>query len=396
MIWPLRRWLLLSGCTLNPPVAIICPDYPPRSGGVADYTALLAAELVRHTPVQLITSTGTQTPPAPITVQHVPDWQDEAALFARLDALPPETALLWEYVPHMYGRGGVAPVVPNLIRRLRTPGHCAQVVLAHEIAAPWSWLPNRAYYAWAHRRQWQEIVGWADAIVTSTEAWRDEWQGKFPQHQTKFSYAASPSTIPVASVPSITELRRSWRHQRGWEEDMLVLGWFGTASAAKQLDWVFAAQKCAQTIGRPVALILIGKTEDIARAQNSTLVQSTGYVDAATVSHILQSIDLLLLPFIDGVSERRTSFMAGLAHGTPIATTSGHNTGQTLRQANVCTLSTAHDPEAFLKQVMELMAAPDARRAMGGRGRAHYQMHYDWPVVVGHLLQQLRREVDRK
>ncbi len=326
----------------------------------------------------------------------MPDWQDEDALFSRLDALSADTALLWQYVPHMYGRGGVAPVVPSLIRRLATVRHPCQVVTAHEIAAPWSWLPHRAYYAWAHRSQWQEIVGWADAVVTSTEAWCDDWQAKMPSHKSKFSYAASPSTIPVAPVSSASELRRAWRRQRGWDDDMLVLGWFGTASAAKQLDWVLAAQKCAQAIGRPIALILIGRAEDIARSQNSPLIQSTGYVDAIAVSHVLQSIDLLLLPFIDGVSERRTSFMAGLAHGTPIATTIGHNTGPTLRQADICARTPANDPAAFLKEVTELMAAPDRRRALGERGRVHYQKHFDWPIVTAQFLQLLRQKGHRQ
>jgi glycosyltransferase involved in cell wall biosynthesis len=380
---------------VRPSVAIICPDYPPRPGGVSDYTALLAKELAFYADVQLITSAGTHKPPAPVRVQHVNDWQDEAAIFSVLDALPPETSLLWQYVPHMYGHGGVAPVIPRLLARLRTARHPCQVVSAHEIAAPWSVLPNRFLYAWSHRRQWRKIVTAADAVVTSTEAWRNEWQAKMPAHKSKFSYAASPSTIPLAPVMSPVKLRQEWRRSRGWDDDTLVLGWFGTASAAKQLDWVFAAQKHAQSLGRPVALILIGNAGEIARAQNSPWVQSTGYVEALAVSQILFSIDLLLLPFIDGVSERRTSFMAGLAHGTPVATTIGPNTGPTLRAANICALTISNDPADFLEHATELLAAPEIRRAMGERGRTHYQTHYDWPVVTSHLLALLAQKGPR-
>lgn len=366
-------------------VAIICPDYPPRPGGVSDYTALLACELAFFAEVQVVTSAGNHKPAAPVRVQYVNDWQDEAAIFSLLDALPPQTSLLWQYVPHMYGHGGVAPVIPRLLARLRTERHPCQVVSAHEIAAPWSLLPNRFLYAWAHRQQWRKIVAAADAVITSTEAWRNEWQAKMPALKNKFSYAASPSTIPLAPVMSQTKLRQEWRRSRGWDDDTLVLGWFGTASAAKQLDWVLAAQKHAQSLGRPVALILIGKAGEIARAQNSPWIQSTGYVEALAVSQILFSIDLLLLPFIDGVSERRTSFMAGLAHGTPVATTIGPNTGPTLREANICSLTISNDPADFLQRATELLSEPEMRRAMGERGRAFYQAHYDWSVVTDHL-----------
>ncbi len=371
---------------MRPSVAIICPDYPPRTGGVSDYTALLACELAFYAEVQVITSAGTSKPPAPVRVQYINDWQDEDALFSLLDALPPETSLLWQYVPHMYGHGGVAPVIPRLLARLRTKRHSCQVVSAHEIAAPWSLMPNRFLYAWAHRQQWRKIVASADAVVASTEAWRNEWQAKMPAHKDKFSYAASPSTIPLAPVMSQAKLRQEWRRSRGWDDDTLVLGWFGTASAAKQLDWVLAAQKHAQSLGRPVALILIGKAGEIAREQNSPWIQSTGYVEALAVSQILFSIDLLLLPFIDGVSERRTSFMAGLAHGTPVATTIGPNTGPTLREANICSLTVSNDPADFLQRATELLSEPKMLRAMGERGRAFYKDHYDWSVVTGHLL----------
>lgn len=380
---------------LNPSVAIICPDYPPRPGGVSDYTALLATELARQIPVTLVTSTDTQAPPDSIAVKRISDWQDEAGLFASLNSLPPETSLLWQYVPHMYGRGGVAPSIPRVISRLSNEGKRRQVVTAHEIAAPWSLLPNRAWYAWSHRKQWREIVTAADAVITSTEAWRDEWQAKMPSARAKFSYAASPSTIPVVTVPSVVEARQSWRRALGWPGDVLVLGWFGTASAAKQLDWVLAAQKCAQAIGRPVALMLIGKADEIARTQNSPWIKSTGYLDAAAVSLVLQCIDLLLLPFIDGASERRTSFMAGLAHGTPVATTVGHNTGPTLRKAGICSLTPAKDPSLFLQEVIRLMSEPENRRAMGERGRAHYHKQYDWPVLTDHVLAQLGAEAAR-
>jgi glycosyltransferase involved in cell wall biosynthesis len=367
--------------------AIICPDYPPRRGGVADHTALLLAELAKHAQVTLITSEDTEVPRAPNRVQYVRDWQDEEELFRCVDRLPKEAVLLWAYVPHMYGRGGVAPAVPRVMTRLRTAGHHHQIVLAHEIAAPFSLWPHRTWYAWQHRQQWCRMVNSADLLVTSTEAWRDEWQARLPEHRAKFSSAASPSTIPIAPLTDVAGHRATWRRTMGWPEDVLVLGWFGTASAAKQLEWVLQARERAATaLARPVALVLIGKADQVAQQQNSPWIKSTGYLEAAAVSHVLQSIDALLLPFIDGISERRTSFMAGLSHGTPVVTTQGHNTGPTLRAAQICRLASALDEEQFSREVIAALSDPAESRAMGERGRTVYRRDYDWPVVAEHFV----------
>lgn len=382
---------------MNSSFAIICPDYPPKRGGVADYTALLLAELSKRAQVTLITSEETDVPPAPTKVRFIRNWADENELHPCIDRQPQETVLLWNYVPHMYGHGGVAPVIPRVISRMRTFRHRMQMVIGHEIAAPYSLWPQRAYYAWQHRQQWRHIVGAADRIITSTEAWRDEWQGRLPEQRDKFSYAASPSTIPVVPLADVATHRREWRQSLGWSEDTLVLGWFGTASAAKQLEWVIAARdRAAKSFAQPVAVILIGQAEELAAAQNSPLIKSTGYLEAGAVSHVLQSIDVLLLPFIDGASERRTSFMAGLSHGTPVVSTSGHNTGPTLRAANICRLAAAQDQAAFVSEVAQLLTNPAERLALGARGRAYYQQHYDWPVVVDQLVALSQQEVLRE
>lgn len=394
--WHFAGLRITSYFALSTSFAIICPDYPPRRGGVSDYVALLLARLAQQADVTLITSENTDVPTAPTKVRYIRNWADENELYACLDRQPPPTVLLWNYVPHMYGRGGVAPVIPAVINRLRNPRHLKQIVLGHEIAAPFSLWPHRSWYAWQHRQQWCSILRSADHVVTSTEAWRDEWKGRLPQFAAKLSYAASPSTIPVVPLADAATHRRDWRKSFGWPEETLVLGWFGTASAAKQLEWILAARAHAEkSFQKLVAVILIGKAEELANAQNSPWIKSTGYLEAKAVSHVLQSIDLLLLPFIDGASERRTSFMAGLSHGTPVISTVGHNTGPTLKASDICRLVSATAPGEFNQAVAQLLMNREDRLAMGLRGRAYYEQHYDWPIVTEHFLSLARQEVQR-
>src|SRR5205085_10919881 len=122
-------------------------------------------------------------------------WHSRKDLMAAANGASP---ILWQYVPHMYGRGGVNFAVPNAIRALAPRRH--QVVLAHEVAAPLSPWPHRACYAWAHRLQWQVIARNADVIGLSTEAWMSRWLGRYPGVSDKSALIPSPSNIPVEPV----------------------------------------------------------------------------------------------------------------------------------------------------------------------------------------------------
>ncbi|KAB2660092.1 MAG: glycosyltransferase [Verrucomicrobia bacterium] len=100
---------------------------------------------------------------------------------------------------------------------------------------------------------------------------------------------------------------------------------------------------------------------------------------------MLQAVDLLLLPFEDGASERRGSLMAGLAHGVAVVTTTGHNTGTTLRDADFVAHTPVTSPVAFRENVIRWLGDPAGCRELGRRGCEVYRRDYDWPVVVGRI-----------
>ena len=126
----------------NDPLAVvISPDLPPKRGGVADHTYRLLQELVQRMAAGVVTSAGNSAPEKLSVMKTVPVWNDPGILWSTLASLPDHAVLVWQYVPHMYGRGGVNPAIPEVVARWRKEGR-RQMVIVHELYAPWSILPK--------------------------------------------------------------------------------------------------------------------------------------------------------------------------------------------------------------------------------------------------------------
>ncbi|MHB8522366.1 MAG: glycosyltransferase family 4 protein [Limisphaerales bacterium] len=370
-------------------LVIVSPLFPPARGGLADHTQRLARELAREIAVSVLASPGANVEEAFPVRAEIENWRDGAALLAALEKVSPTVPILWQYVPHMYGRGGVNLALPRTMVALRRQGR-RQIVIAHEIAAPFSPWPQRFWYATAQRWQWQQMLRCVDGVGFSTESWLADWTRRAPGHRHKFFLAASPSSIPVS--PVLQGHAQRWRQAHGLSADTRVMAYFGSLSAAKQFSWVTAAWKQSQHPDRPVALVVIGDRPDaVPPPELQELFKPLGFLPGPEVSAALHAVEVLALPFVDGVSERRTTFMAGLSHGCAVVTTVGHNTGPTLRQAQFLQGTSASDAASFRQTVAELLADDAGRKRLGEAGRRAYTQSYDWPVTLRTLTDQLRR-----
>jgi len=372
--------------TVKPALLIISPDYPPRRGGIADHTQRLAREFAREGQVSVLTSRGEAKDDWARVYPLIDDWSDVDQLFVGLESIAHVDVVLWQYVPHMYGHGGVNLKLPRALWHLQKHQR-PQIVLAHEIAAPYSPWPHRLYYAWAHRSQWRRLLNAADAVGISTEAWLEEWRRQRQDVAANLFLAPSPSNIDVVKVPH--HHRQLWREQQGLPPQARVLAYFGTLSDAKQFDWVLKAWEAAQA-GGPTALVVIGEKPPMeAPPELAALFKPLGFLPEAEVSAALQAADALLLPFVDGASERRGSFMAGLAHGCAVVSTLGPNTGSSLRASRVFAGVSSEDAEGFTRLAGELLADAPRREALGREAAEVYARHYDWPVLARRIQEQM-------
>ncbi len=376
-------------------------------GGLPDHTDRLALELSKARRVTVLTSPGVETD-RPFTVRaEVSDWHDRGALERRAREAAGNGPILWQYVPHMYGRGGVNFGVPGVLGRLAAEGR-RQVVLAHEIRAPFSWWPHRSAYALAHRIMWRRVWAAADAIGVSTGAWLDRmsgaWDGTLAagsgadtgmeteaggRRRPRLFLTASPSNIRRVAVG--VGHRASWLAAHGLERATTVVGCFGSVGMGSQFEWVLAGWREARRIESSTALVKIGGGLDPRLSADETpWFRGLGYLGEEDVSKGLQAMDLLALPFEDGVSERRSTFMVGLAHGLAVATTRGWGTGRELRDGDFYFGTPVEAGSIGYGKALAAAVADEAsRREIGRRGLRRYEARYAWEELAAAIGRHL-------
>lgn len=369
-------------------------------GGLADHTDRLALALSNAFRVTVLTAKGVETDRPFAVNATVGDWHDRKGLVDRVRAAAGEAAILWQYVPHLYGRGGVNFAVPGAMASLAREGR-RQLVLAHEIRAPFSCWPHRSGYALAHRIMWRRLRAAVTAIGISTEVWlkRENQSGlgaaagvpNAVQDPTSPSFflAPSPSNVPV--VPVEAGHRGAWRATHGLEGAAQVMGFFGSVGTGKQFDWVLEGWREARRRSGATGLVVIGgKPELRLTEEERRWFRALGYLGSVEVSEALQALDLLALPFEDGVSERRSSFMVGLAHGVRVVTTLGEGTGSELRLGDFFVgVPVEAGSRAFAEAVGNGIAGGAVAGEIGERARRCYEERYDWGCLAGEIGRRL-------
>lgn len=415
-------------------LVIICPMFPPDKGGLPDHTIGLANSFFSlnlregihannsesSCTVDVLTRRGEidtqeishQSNSQSLKIHaEIDRWNEPGLVVDQIEKIilnrvgsrqcgkidPSEAMILWQYVPHMYGRAGVNLKLPTLLSQTRSRlkrhslNHIAQALIAHEITSPLSFWPHLALYAMAHRIQWRGLLKEADRIGVSTEAWINRWiPGRIRQSKPVY-LSPSPSNMPVVKLDQTVEIHaRNWRLENGLPEKCPMLLFFGSMGGPKQLDWVLETWRTARKILNPdTALALVGGSPQVELSESEKgLFRPLGYLSSRDVSLAFQAADVITLPFQDGVSERRTSFMSGLSHGKAVATTLGPSTGATLRNSSYFVSSDYQDPKSYVEKTLKILGDPKGRSEMGAMARLNYQQFMDWPIVWNRLTKQ--------
>ena len=163
----------------------------------------------------------------------------------------------------------------------------------------------------------------------------------------------------------------------------MVIGYFGFLNASKGIDTLLQGVRIALNNKLPVKLLMIGGRTGASDPVNIVYAQEvdqmvedlnlhdhirwTGFVDDQAVSGHLTASDIVALPFRDGVSFRRGSLMAALAHGCAIITTYPQVDIPEIMCDECMRLIPAESPTALSIAIEDLIDNPDLREDLGRR-----------------------------
>lgn len=373
---------------------VITPEYPPQFGGVSDYTGQLSAGLAHLGDEVHVWCPGArgEQPQVDGVVLHsqlggfTPGDLRRAGI--ELDRFPAPRRILIQWVPHGYGYRSMNVGFCWWVWK-RAARHGDRVeLMVHEpyLSFRWGALRQNAA-ALAHRLMTMLLLGAARRVWMSIPGWERFLRPYAFGRNIPFHWLPIPSNVTVQEDSAGAQAVR----RRYAEGGRILIGHFGTFGSliTSMLEPVLAA--LAADSASQVILLMGGRSEqfreELIRKQPrlASLVQATGKLCAQELSYHLAACDMLIQPYPDGVSSRRTSFMAGLSHGRATVTTSGKLTEPLWSESGAAVLAPAGDPDAFLAETRRIREDSAERQRLGRAARKLYQDRFDISHVIGAL-----------
>jgi glycosyltransferase involved in cell wall biosynthesis len=373
---------------------IITSEYPPQVGGVSDYTGMVAAGLAARGDEVHVWCPAYKTiaKPSDGVVVHPELGQvgseDLARIGRQLDQFPTPRHILLQWVPHGYGyRSMNLPFCWWL--RNRALRHGDQVeIMVHEPYLPFRLRSvSQSAAAAVHRLMTMVLLRAAKRVWTSIPAWEGKWRPYSLGRSLQFQWLPIPSSIPCIDD---AELARTI-HQR-YAPDRILIGHFGTYGGpiVHMLEQLLRA--LADDPNSPAVLLMGKGSQEFRDGIVGSIpgleprIYATGTLSAADLSSHVAACDVLLQPYPDGVSTRRTSVMVGLSHGKPVVTNMGALSETFWTDTGALALAPAPDANAMLPLLAKLIANPSERSRVGNAARNLYRERFD----VTHTIDALR------
>jgi glycosyltransferase involved in cell wall biosynthesis len=384
-------------------IGLVTGEYPPMEGGVGSFTQALGVAMAEQGhEIHIITSRSAR--PA----NETRNW--------RALREPHELDFGWLHpVADRWGWGDVNKIADISLRfqldviniqyqaaafNMRRPainlspfrlrGLCRCVVTYHDMRAPYL-FPK----AGRLRQRIVRLMGVAahGVIVTNPEdetAWRES--SSRPVRQIPIG---SNVQVHDASKEEVTQVRA----RMGLDGDAALLGYFGFLHPSKGADTLIEA---VALLERSVHVVFIGGRlgesdsdtnrrfvagieEKIRKLNLENRIHWTGFVPDNEVSAYMAASDLMVMPYQDGVSLRRGTLMAILAHGRPLLSTISDGDIHPLSHGENCWLVPAGDASSLANAVNMLLDSGELRRRLG-RAAAAIAAQFSWQKIAAETI----------
>jgi glycosyltransferase involved in cell wall biosynthesis len=376
----------------SPAWHIITGEYPPGHGGVADYTHSVARALAAEgdevhvwAPAvadDLAENAGVRV--HPIAGGFGP--RGLARLTRQLGAVRGPRRVLVQYVPHAFGMRAMNVPFCAWIAALRD----AEVwVMFHEVALPWEpWRHWKRNVGAAVTRAMAGLVaGRADRVFVSVPRWEGMLRPLAPRWRGA-TWLPIPSNLPLAAAAGASAAALTTRARLPLAGGHAVIGHFGTYGSLIVPALRGALTRLLRADRARVALLVGRGGEALARELDDDpsiagRVHATGELGLDDIALWLRVCDILVQPYPDGVSARRTSVMAGLALGVPIATNEGPSSESIWRDEALVEL--ASSAEGVVEAAEAILGDVGLARVRAARARNIYEKEFSLERTIRNL-----------
>lgn len=381
-------------------IGLVTGEYPPMEGGVGAFTQELARALgdLGHQ-VHIVTQRKARPVGAPRDFWNPRDPVETAAgqLHARVNRwwwsannAVVDVVLRYDLdvVNLQYQAAAYdmrVPAINFLPWRLRSL--TTSVVTFHDLRHPYLFPKAGRLRPWVVKR----LARSADGVIVTNE--------EDGQRLLADGIAAGRlHQIPIGSNITVRstnrELVSAARRQLGLGVDDCLLGYFGFINASKGADLLLAA---LAELPERFQLVFIGGKTGSSDAANQAYLQEierlieekglgrrvhwSGFLDDAALATHFQACDLMVMPYRDGVSLRRGTLMAILAHGRPLLTSPPAGSGAPLLHGQNVWMTPVDDRE-LLSDAIAKVAADDLLRQQLSAGAKEVSRLFRWDRIA--------------
>ena len=363
-------------------VCLVTGVFPPQRCGIGDYTERLGCHIADlGADVHVVTSRHQSGNEHPVLKLHriVRRWNAAGAgrLLAAVRAIDPHIVHL-QFPSAGFTRMTSLSALPGLLRAFRY-----KVVLTlHE----YSIAPRLS------RARQLAMAAASSQVITTNRQDHLSISRKLFWKAGRIHCINIASNIEVAPIEAGT--RAALRRTIGATADSPVICFFGNAHPGKGLDDLVEAFAIVNQALPESRLLIIGTfspahtlygcllRRKMVEAKVTDKVHVTGFLERKRASAFLLASDICVLPFRDGLSVRRGSFLAAVRHGLPVITTSPQTPliEKIIDGENVVFVP-PQDTRQLADSIQLLAQSPEARSRIAGN-LAELDRHFSWPDIA--------------
>jgi glycosyltransferase involved in cell wall biosynthesis len=228
------------------------------------------------------------------------------------------------------------------------------------------------------------LVHRSDRVFVHVDPVHVEWAD--PADRSRMTILPTGTAIPPVAAGSADAPRTGFT--------IVVFGLSDMHEAADAEALVQVVERAADRIPG-IRLHLVGRGADVGGpdvrrrlAEHSVDVEFEGVVPEPRVSEVLSGGDVFLF-LRSGVSSRRSTVVAALAHGLPIVGYQGAETGWPVTEAGLA-LADHGDDAGVAQLLVELAEDQEKRSELAARSRQAFDKYFSWSRIADVLQGSLQ------